>query len=168
MDPQNPLMIQATDMFNKGYDLAMGWLLSPAAWVQFAMLVGAYALAWLVSRIITPRLQRLLSPQADSVSLLSKIRRFALIFLPLLLPLFAYGFTAIGEQVTRSIFGSGEVVAFGKRIFLFLAIACCSGLAIGPTVSRQILSAAKKCAPPFNSLRPKLRNSRSLVSRFYC
>lgn len=122
MDPQNPLMIQATDMFNKGYDLAMGWLLSPAAWVQFAMLVGAYALAWLVSRIITPRLQRLLSPQADSVSLLSKIRRFALIFLPLLLPLFAYGFTAIGEQVTRSIFGSGEVVAFGKRVFLFLAI----------------------------------------------
>ena len=44
-----------------------------------------------------------------------------LIFLPLLLPLLAYGFTGIGEQITRSIFGSGEVIAFGKRVFLFLA-----------------------------------------------
>ena len=43
-------------------------------------------------------------------------------FLPLLLPLFAYGFTAIGEQVARSLFGSGAVIAFGKRLFLFLAL----------------------------------------------
>jgi len=122
MEPQNPMIAQATDMFNQGYELALGWLLSPAAWVQFAILVGAYVLALLVNRIVTPRLQRFLAPANDSISLLSKIRRFVLIFLPLLLPLFAYGFTAIGEQVTRSIFGSGAVIAFGKRVFLFLAI----------------------------------------------
>ena len=29
--------------------------------------------------------------------------------------------TGIGETLTRSIFGSGAVIAFGKRVFLFLA-----------------------------------------------
>jgi hypothetical protein len=43
-------------------------------------------------------------------------------FLPLLIPLLAYAFTGIGETLTRSIFGSGAVIAFGKRVFLFLAI----------------------------------------------
>ena len=122
MEHQNLLVTQATDMVSTGYDLAMGWVLSPAAWVQFAILVGAYILALLVNRIVTPRLHRLLMPAVDNASLLVKIRRSALIFLPLLLPLFAYGFTAIGEQVTRSIFGSGAVIAFGKRVFLFLAV----------------------------------------------
>ena len=36
--------------------------------------------------------------------------------------LLAYAFTGIGETLTRSIFGSGAVIAFGKRVFLFLAI----------------------------------------------
>ena len=31
-------------------------------------------------------------------------------------------FTDIGEALTRSIFGSGAVIAFGKRVFLFLTI----------------------------------------------
>jgi len=43
-------------------------------------------------------------------------------FLPLLMPLLSYAFTGIGETLTRSIFGSGVVIAFGKRVFLFLAI----------------------------------------------
>jgi potassium efflux system protein len=38
------------------------------------------------------------------------------------LPLLAYGLTALGEGVTRAAFGSGEVIAFGKRVFLFLAV----------------------------------------------
>lgn len=122
MEEPNALVVQATEMFGTGYDLAMGWLLSPAAWVQFAILVGAYILALLVNRLVTPRLTKLLTPPADSTSILSKARRFVLMFLPLLLPLFAYGFTAIGEQVTRSLFGSGAVIAFGKRVFLFLAL----------------------------------------------
>ncbi|MCO4848582.1 MAG: mechanosensitive ion channel [Yoonia sp.] len=122
MEEPNALVVKATEMFGIGYDLAMGWLLSPAAWVQFAMLVGAYVLAWLVNRYVTPRLAALLTPPVDSTSLLTKIRRYVLLFLPLLLPLFAYGFTAIGEQVARSLFGSGAVIAFGKRVFLFLAL----------------------------------------------
>ena len=36
--------------------------------------------------------------------------------------LLAYAFTGIGETLTRSIFGSGAVIAFGKRVFLFLAV----------------------------------------------
>ena len=122
MEEPNALVLRATDMFDTGYDLAMGWLLSPAAWVQFAMLVGAYVLAKLVDRYVTPRLTALLMPSTDNTNLLSKARRFVLMFLPLLLPLFAYGFTAIGEQVARSLFGSGAVIAFGKRLFLFLAL----------------------------------------------
>lgn len=122
MEEPNALVVQATEMFGTGYDLAMGWLLSSAAWVQFAMLVGAYVLAWLVNRTVTPRLAALLTPADDNTNLLAKVRRFVLMFLPLLLPLFAYGFTAIGEQVARSLFGSGAVIAFGKRVFLFLAL----------------------------------------------
>ncbi len=122
MEEPNALVLRATEMFDTGYDLAMGWLLSPAAWVQFAMLVGAYVLAKLVDRYVTPRLTALLMPSTDNTNLLSKARRFVLMFLPLLLPLFAYGFTAIGEQVARSLFGSGAVSAFGKRLFLFLAL----------------------------------------------
>lgn len=105
----------------QGIDLAKDWLLSPAAWSQFALLVGAYVLAVIANRVLAPKILRLLTPAADNMSVLSKARRFILIFLPLLLPLLAYGFTAIGEQVTRSLFGSGAVIAFGKRVFLFLA-----------------------------------------------
>ena len=122
MENQSPLVQKAIDLFNQGYTLALEWLLSPAAWVQFALLVGAYIPALLVSRIVTPRLAKALSPDPASVSVLSKARRFVLMFLPLLLPLFAYGFTAIGEQVARSLFGSGAVIAFGKRVFLFLVL----------------------------------------------
>jgi len=122
MENQSPPVQKAIDLFNQGYTLALEWLLSPAAWVQFALLVGAYILAFLVSRIVTPRLAKVLSPDPASVSVLSKARRFVLMFLPLLLPLFAYGFTAIGEQVARSLFGSGAVIAFGKRVFLFLVL----------------------------------------------
>ena len=122
MEQENAMIAQATEMLNKGYDLAMGWLLSPAAWVQFALLVGAYFVAVIVTRFVTPRLARLLTPSEENLSILAKAMRFVLMFLPLLLPLFAYGFTAMGEQVTRAAFGSGAVIAFGKRVFLFLAL----------------------------------------------
>ena len=119
---QDPTIVdQAYGYLDQGVDLAREWLLSPAAWSQFALLVVAYFLAVLVNRLLTPRLSGLLTPADDSDTIVSKVRRFILIFLPLLLPLLAYGFTAIGEQVTRSLFGSGAVIAFGKRVFLFLA-----------------------------------------------
>ncbi|NCO86803.1 MAG: mechanosensitive ion channel [Rhodobacterales bacterium] len=112
---------QALDAFDRAVVLAQGWLLSPAAWSQFALLVGAYLLAVIAARMLRPRLARVLTPDPDSETMLARARRFVLMFLPLLLPLFAYAFTALGEQVTRSLFGSGAVIAFGKRVFLFLA-----------------------------------------------
>jgi potassium efflux system protein len=120
MEPTS-LIDQARDFIAPGLALAQDWLLSPAAWSQFGLLIAAYLLARLVNRLLSPRITQLLTPAADNQSILSKARRFTLIFLPLLLPLLAYGFTAIGEVVTRSLFGSGAVIAFGKRVFLFLA-----------------------------------------------
>ncbi len=121
MEQDNTLVDQAYAAVDQGLKLAQDWLLSPAAWSQFGLLIGAYLLARLANRIIAPRLTRLLTPAADSASVFATARRFVLIFIPLLLPLLAYGFTAIGEVVTRSLFGSGAVIAFGKRVFLFLA-----------------------------------------------
>ncbi|MDJ0822296.1 MAG: mechanosensitive ion channel [Paracoccaceae bacterium] len=105
----------------QGWEIAQGWLLSPAAWSQFALLAAAFALAWLVSRRAGPVLTRWLTPKEGATSVLATARRFLLIFVPLLLPLLAWLFTGIGEQVTRSLFGSGAVIAFGKRVFLFIA-----------------------------------------------
>lgn len=105
-----------------GWEIAKAWLLSPAAWSQFGLLVAAYVAAVLVNKHVTPQIERILTPKDDDTSIIAKGRRFVLMFLPLVLPLAAYAFTAIGESVTRSLFGSGAVIAFGKRVFLFLAI----------------------------------------------
>lgn len=105
----------------QAWELAKGWLLSPAAWSQFALLIVAYLAALYVSKKLRPLLTRLLTPQAEQLNPIAKARRFVLIFLPLLLPLLAYVLTGVGETLTRSIFGSGAVIAFGKRVFLFLA-----------------------------------------------
>ncbi|SMY08325.1 mechanosensitive ion channel family protein [Flavimaricola marinus] len=117
----NPLVAQAWGYVEPGWDLAKSWLLSPAAWSQFGILLASWFLAVVVARIVGARLTGVLTPTAGSETMLSKARRFLLIFVPLLLPLFAYAFTALGEQITRSLFGSGAVIAFGKRIFLFIA-----------------------------------------------
>jgi potassium-dependent mechanosensitive channel len=110
-----------TDWLIWARDLALGWLLSPAAWSQFALLVVAWGLAVVIARIAGPRISALLAPAEDSQTLLARARRFLLVFLPLLLPLIAYGLTAAGEQTTRALFGAGEVIGFGKRLFLLIA-----------------------------------------------
>ncbi len=116
---------QFTDMvlgyLEQGWGQAREWLLSPAAWSQFGLLVAAWLLALVVSRRAAHFLRRLLTPPPGQEGPIAQARRFMLLFLPLLLPLLAYGLTAIGEQITRSLFGSGAVIAFGKRVFLFLA-----------------------------------------------
>ena len=104
-----------------GVEIAKDWLLSPAAWSQFGLLIAAYLLARVVTWRARPVVQRVLTPPEEQLSYFATARRFVLRFLPLLLPLLAYGFTAIGEQVVRSLFDSGAVIAFGKRVFLFLA-----------------------------------------------
>jgi len=105
----------------QGWEMAKLWLLSPAAWSQFALLVVAWLLAVLITRRIRPALTRLLTPAAGQDGPFASARRFVLMFLPLLMPLLAYGLTGIGESVTRQVFGSGDVIAFGKRLFLVLA-----------------------------------------------
>ena len=101
-------------------DVAKGWLLSPAAWSQFALLAVAFLAARMATARLMPLAQKLIDP-GEKDSLVATARRFAGRFLPLMLPVFAYAFTALGEEITRSLFGSGEVIAFGKRVFLFLA-----------------------------------------------
>jgi potassium efflux system protein len=105
----------------QGWDIAKGWLLSPAAWSQLILLIVAYVMALYLTKKLRPLLTRLLTPKAEQENIFASARRFVLIFLPLLLPLIAYALTGVGEQVTSSIFGSSAVIAFGKRVFLFLA-----------------------------------------------
>lgn len=102
-------------------DIALGWLSSPAALMQFGLLIAAYILATLLAGRLSPTLERTLTPKPEATHPLARLRRFALPFLPLLLPLLAYALTAVGEGLTRATFGTGEVIAFGKRVFLFLA-----------------------------------------------
>lgn len=104
-----------------GVTTAEGWLLSPAAWSQFALLVAAFIAARLITARVSPVLDKLIRPAEGKAGLVVTARRFAIRFLPLLLPVLAFALTAVGEEVTRSIFGSGAVIAFGKRVFLFLA-----------------------------------------------
>ncbi|KNG93561.1 mechanosensitive ion channel family protein [Pseudaestuariivita atlantica] len=113
---------QAVGYAQQAWDISKTWLLSPAAWSQFGLLLAAFLLAWFVNRQVQPVLSRLLTPAEDQTGILATIRRFIGGFLPLLLPLLAFVFTAIGEQIVRSIFESGAVIAFGKRVFLFLAV----------------------------------------------
>ncbi|WP_457650036.1 mechanosensitive ion channel family protein [Profundibacter sp.] len=121
MEGQPEIVKQVLGYVNQGWELAQGWLLSPAAWSQFGLLVAAFLAALVVSRKLSPALTKAITPPDGQTSYLAQARRFVLMFLPLLLPLLAYAFTGIGEQITRSLFGSGAVIAFGKRVFLFLA-----------------------------------------------
>lgn len=120
MDPQQ-LLETGRGYVDQAILIARDWLLSPAAWSQLALLVAAYLLARLVNRIVSPKITRTLTPP-DPATLFGKVRLFLLQFLPLLLPLLAYGFTAMGEAAVTAMFGAGPVIGFGKRVFLFLAI----------------------------------------------
>lgn len=121
MENRPEIIQQVIGFASEGLDLAKGWLMSPAAWSQFALVLAALVLAVLLTRRLRPTLTRLLTPPADQIGPIAASRRFLLLFLPLLMPLLAYGLTGLGESLTRSIFGSGDVIAFGKRFFLFLA-----------------------------------------------
>lgn len=104
------------------YQIAVTWLLSPAAWSQFVILLVAYILAVITTRRFNPIIAALIAPAEEADNPIATARRFVLQFMPLILPLLAYALTGIGESVTRSVFGSGAVITFGKRVFLFLAI----------------------------------------------
>lgn len=121
MDGLPPFVQTALDYALQAWEFALGWLLSAQAWSQFGLLLVAYFLAQYLTKRLNPKISATLTPAEGSTHILNKPRLFLLIFLPLLLPLLAYIFTALGEAVTRSIFGSGAIIALGKRVFLFLA-----------------------------------------------
>lgn len=114
-------MEQLEVWFSDAYDTARGWLTSPAALSQIALLLVAYVAARTLARRFGPVIERTVTPKPEVTHLIARLRRFALLFLPLLLPLLAYALTAVGEGLTRATFGQGEVIAFGKRVFLLLA-----------------------------------------------
>ena len=120
MNGQGDFAATVTGWAHEAAEIALGWLSSPAAWSQFGLLAVAYLVARIATARAMPFVSRLLDPAAK-VGPLASARRFALRFVPLMLPLVAYGLTAMGEEVTRATFGSGEVIAFGKRVFIFLA-----------------------------------------------
>ena len=121
LETQLEIVQTAAGYLIQGWELVASWLLSPAAWSQFGLLVVAYLAAVLVTRRLSPFLENLLNP-GKSTNIFAQPRRFIMQFLPLLLPLLAYVFTGIGEGIVRSLFDGGAVIAFGKRVFLFLAV----------------------------------------------
>ncbi|WP_284163781.1 mechanosensitive ion channel domain-containing protein [Frigidibacter sp. SD6-1] len=121
MNGEESLLQTISSYLDQGRDLAMGWATSPAAWSQFALLIVAWGAAALATRKIVPRIEAWVRPRTEGAGLLGALLRLALRFVPMVLPLLAYGFTAVGEAFTRQVFGSGAVIAFGKRLFLFFA-----------------------------------------------
>src|SRR6056297_429993 len=98
LSAQPPIVQTAVGFAIQGYEIALVWLLSPAAWSQFALLILSYVAAVVLTRRIRPVLTRVLTPPDDSVSMFARMRRSVLLTLPLLLPVLAYMFAAIGEQ----------------------------------------------------------------------
>jgi potassium efflux system protein len=120
LSTQPEIVQQAYGYALQAWELALTWLLSPAAWSQFGLLVLAWFLAGLITRRGRHPLARLIDP-GNSDNVFTGPRRFVLQFLPLISPLLAYALTGIGESIVRSIFDSGAVIAFGKRLFLLFA-----------------------------------------------
>ncbi len=121
MQGQPAFAEKLVEWLNWLWDQMLGWLTSPAAWSQFALLAVAYLAARLLTARLIPAIEPKLTPKPGATGPTASVRRFALGLLPLLLPLIAYALTAVGEGLTRATFGSGDVIAFGKRLFLFLA-----------------------------------------------
>ena len=106
----------------QGLETLLSWLSTPAGYMQFALLLAAYLIALAVYAWARPRLKRVLDVDEEDRRPVSHALRFLRLFLPLMLPLIAYAVTAAGEAVTRSVFGAGEIIALGKRLFIFLAV----------------------------------------------
>lgn len=119
---QPEIVQQAAQIALDGVQLLSQWATSPQAWSQFALLILAYLLALFVSRRLKGFYTRVLMPEDAAQGMIAQARRGLVLLLPLLLPLLAYGFTALGEAVAQSVFDSSGILAIGKRVFLFLAV----------------------------------------------
>lgn len=116
------LLESAKGYFDIAMDFAAQWVLSPASWSQFAMLLLAFLLSRYLNKRFQPALANFLTGTEKNNPLVVKVKDFFRNFLPLLLPLVAYALTAIGEQALAATLGGTAVIALGKRLFLFLAL----------------------------------------------
>ena len=51
------IITTARGYLDQGLVIAQDWLLSPAAWSQFALLIAAYVLAMLINRVMSRRIR---------------------------------------------------------------------------------------------------------------
>lgn len=113
-------MEQIKNYASQTFEVSLAWLTSPTAWGQATFIISTFLAAYFARKYLSKILEPLLSPDQDNRSLLATLRRFLHQFLPLLLPILAYVFLGLSEQVAKITFGAGEVLGFGKRIFMML------------------------------------------------
>lgn len=101
------------------YQIAVTWLLSPAAWSQFVILLVAYILAVIITRRFNPIIAALIAPAEEADNPIATARRFVLQFMPLILPLLAYALTGIGEFVLIPV---GALYALGLIDFVSITL----------------------------------------------
>ena len=65
MEDQSDIVANALGFLDQGWELARGWLLSPAAWSQFGLLLVAFVAAVLITRRLRPFLERVITPPED-------------------------------------------------------------------------------------------------------
>ena len=63
MAEQSDMITKAMDWLDQAGTIATGWLLSPAAWSQFALLAAAYLAARLADGRLSPLIRRLPSTE---------------------------------------------------------------------------------------------------------
>ena len=73
---QPEIVQQGRDYAIQAFDLAREWLLTPAAWSQFALLVAAYLVALVFSRKLKPILRNFLTPPEEQEHSIARARRF--------------------------------------------------------------------------------------------
>ncbi|HAV09591.1 MAG TPA: mechanosensitive ion channel protein MscS, partial [Rhodobacteraceae bacterium] len=72
---------------SQAHDLALEWVTSPAAWSKFAILVGAFLLAVLITRKAKPILSAILTVQPKQNRIVGLVKRAGMLALALMLPL---------------------------------------------------------------------------------
>ena len=100
----------------------IAWAIDPAAWSQLVVLLVAYGMAVLIHRTITARVTSLLQFIGGKIPKLADLCALVARLWPVAVYLLAFVFTGIGEAALTALFESAQITAFGKRLFLFLAV----------------------------------------------
>jgi hypothetical protein len=90
MGGQSELIDRLLGWAGQAGDIALGWLVSPAAWSQFGLLAVALGVALVITRRLHPPLARVLLTSPEARGLLANMRRQLSPLVPLSMPLLAY------------------------------------------------------------------------------